>query len=375
LTSRLPRRSVFLAFYTACPPTGGASAVTFQLARHWPGERLLVQVGGAAAEAALPEGLRVIGLASHGDGERWRKLVRVPLWVAQMASIARRFGPDTIVIEGASWAAYSWLLMLALRLSAPGARLIYHAHNVEYDLRRQRHSRFIAALTRWFEGRVLARADVATAVSDVDASRIKALYGLLTVLLPNGVDVDWLRSATDQDVRTVRERFGLPPETVLFMGAYGYRPNREAIDFLVENVFPGLIQRRPSARLLILGGAVPYERPWLIAPGLVPFDDLPSFIRCATVSAAPIFSGSGTRLKIIESLASGIPVVTTAKGMEGLELEPSEYLGLAESAEEFVEKLDARLAMSGQRRSPLLPSTAMAAFRWDWLVECFTAAF
>jgi glycosyltransferase involved in cell wall biosynthesis len=369
MTDSVPRRTLFIAFYTASPPTGGASAVTFHLARHWPGERKLVQIGDRPGICEAAPGLQVETLAYRGQGERWQKLAKVPGWIAQMAAIAATYRPGMIILEGASWCAYHWCLMKVLRQRVPDATLIYHAHNVEYDLRRQKHNWVIAELTRWFERRVLAGADIATSVSPADANRFCSLYGRKTVSLPNGVDAAWLQSVSPQTVETVRVRYALTPETVLFMGAYAYRPNREAIDFLVNAVFPALIRKKPQARLLILGGPVPYERPWLIAPGLVLSGDLPGFIRAAAVSVAPIFSGSGTRLKILESLAAGVPVISTAKGIEGLPLEPGSDFLPAETAETFV---DALLKVFDADVSVSTSTTAkMAALHWPAVIRTF----
>lgn len=369
MTSSGSGRTLFLAFYTASPPTGGASAVTFQLARHWPGVRMLVQIGDRPGKYEAAPGFQIETLAYRGRGERWQKLTKIPGWIAQMAAIAAAYRPGTIVLEGASWCAYHWWLMKALRRRVPSAKLVYHAHNVEYDLRAQKHSRAIAALTRWFEARVLAGADIATSVSPADAARFRSLYGCETVSLPNGVDAAWLQSATPQSVEAIRTRYRLKPETVLFMGAYAYRPNREAIDFLVNDVFPALVRARPQAWLLILGGAVPYERPWLIAPGLVPSQDLPGFIQASAVSVAPIFSGSGTRLKILESLAAGVPVVSTAKGREGLPLEPGADIFAAETAEDFIEVL-VRILGGGVVVSETAKEK-IAALHWPEVIRTF----
>ncbi len=367
-------RTLLFAFYTAHPPTGGASAVTYQLACHWPGERKLVQIGDDPGMREATSGLQVVTLAYRGRGERWQKLIEVPRWIHEMTSIAADYRPDTIILEGASWCAYHWLLMSALRRRLPSVKLIYHAHNVEYDLRRQKHNRLVAELTRWFEGRVLAGVDIATSVSPVDASRFQVLYGRETVLLPNGVDVAWLQSATPASIEALRARYQLTAETVLFMGAYAYKPNGEAIDFLVKEVFPALMSLRPEARLLILGGEVPYERPWLIAPGLVPSEELPSFIHAAAVSVAPIFSGSGTRLKILELLAAGTPAISTAKGMEGLPLEPGVDILLAETAHAFVDLLNGVLADPAKARQWCANSMVkvVSGFSWLCIIQTFS---
>ena len=361
-------RTLFIAFFRVFPPSGGASQVSFQLGRHWPGIRKVLQTGSLSEGREIEPGLTIDTLPDRGGGERWRKLAAVPNWCRQMAAAASDFVPDTIILEGASWCAYHWWLISQLRRAAPRARLIYHAHNVEYDLRRQKHSRLVAWLTRQAEARVLKTVDMATAVSQVDADRFAALYHRKAALLPNGVDLAWLRNVSEAEVEAIRRRYSLPAKTVLFMGGYAYRPNGEAIDFLVREVFPELLRREPGARLLVLGGETPHSAPWLVAPGLVPAEGLPAFIRTAALSVVPIFSGSGTRLKVIESLAAGVPVVATEKGVEGLPIQaPKDYLR-AETATEFVEALATMLA-SGPSMEAARNDDMLLQLSWPRIVE------
>jgi glycosyltransferase involved in cell wall biosynthesis len=192
------------------------------------------------------------------------------------------------------------------------------------------------------------------------------LYGVEAILLPNGVDVASTQGGSGVAAEILRARHRLTVETVLFMGSYAYRPNGEAIDFLVTDVFPELTRRRPGARLLITGGAVPYERPWLIAPGLVPAEDLPGLIKACAVSVAPIFSGSGTRLKILESLAAGTPVIATAKGAEGLPLKPGGDFIQAETAADFVNALAQVLHDPEQSRRAYTRAFEEVRRSFDW---------
>jgi glycosyltransferase involved in cell wall biosynthesis len=361
------KKTLFLSFFTAFPPSGGASAVTFQLASHWPGERTLVQVGSADESSEIVSaGFRVKNLPSQIGSGRWSKLTQVPHWVRRMKEIAWDIQPDWIVLEGASWVAYHWYLIRKLRRSHPSAMIVYHAHNVEADLRKQKHSLPVAIASRWFEGRIIAIADVTTAVSSVDQQRFKSLYGVKSELLPNGVDVAWLSSGSEAAANQLRAYYNIPLENVLFMGAYDYKPNRDGLDFLITRVFPELLRRRPQAKLVVIGGHVPYERPWLINPGLVPAEELRLFMKLATVSVVPIFSGSGTRLKAIESLASGVPVVATAKGVEGLPLQAGVDFLLAQTAGDFAVAIEDCLADPVGSRERFEPEMKMIRETFDW---------
>lgn len=358
-------KTLFLCFYGAYPVTGGASSVTYQLARHWPGQRILVQVGPDPDEQTPEPGLRLVTLPFSDKG-RVHKLRQVPRWIRSMVKIAQGAKPDLIVLEGASWIAYHWRLLLHLRHALPRTTVMYHSHNVEYDLRRQKHGLAVSAITRLLERRVLAKSTMATAVSDADQRRFRELYGTELALLPNGVDGSWLMSASPADCEAMKKRYGLGRNPVLFMGSYAYRPNQEAIDFLVEEVFPRVVAQRPDAQLAIVGGDVPYHRPWLVNPGLLPAAQLPAVISAARVSVAPIFSGSGTRLKIVEALVAGTPVVTTPKGMEGLSLDPGWDILIAESADEFAKQIGSCLDASEQTRDRFRHVAEKVRKRYEW---------
>jgi glycosyltransferase involved in cell wall biosynthesis len=324
-------KTLFLSFFPAYPPDSGAAAVTYNCARHMPGRTWLVQMAREPGRQPLGEGLELITLP-WADA-RLAKLANLPRRIRAMINLCREIEPDLIVLEGASWAMYHWLLLRALRRANQRAEIVHHAHNVEYHLRRQKHGRLVTALTHWAEGRLIRDADRAFACSPVDQDEFERLYGSRPGLLPNGVDVERFDQVAPDEIERVKAQHQLTGELVLFMGMYSYPPNREAIDFLVQQVMPRLIERRPDARLVILGGETPYARPWLIQPGRVPHETLPAVIQPCNVGAAPIFSGSGTRLKILEYLAAGLPAVATAKGAEGLALEAGRDLLLAEDAE------------------------------------------
>ena len=364
-----PRTTVFFCFYTAFPPSGGASWVSYQVARHWPGRRVLLQMGPSATRARPEDGdFEVVTIPEPRAG-RFGKLIGMPRLIAGMCREAKAQQADLLVLEGASWAAYLSLLLRRLRREMPHAQTLYHAHNVEYELRKQKHSRAVAAITWLCERAIVRTADRVTAVSQRDRRVLRRLYGIDADLLPNGVDVGWLTSASTANVAAARQRLGLGHQVVLYMGAYAYRPNREALDFLVQEVFPAVHERHPQAQLLVIGGTLPYKRPWLVNPGLLPAEQLPATIAAAAVCAAPIFSGSGTRLKVLEALAVGVPVVATPKGVEGLPLRPGDVT-LARSAGAFADALGAwlRRAEAGDAIAPSAAELMRSKFGWPGIV-------
>jgi len=357
-------RVAFVSLYVAYPPTSGAGYVTYSCARLTPCEALLVQLGDRAT--IEHSGNLTIASVRHDMSSRFNKFVLMPIAVMRICREIARFQPDHVVLEGASWAVYLALIAFVLRRMAPRARIIYHAHNVEYLLRLQRESKFVAALTRHAERRLLTGSDRSFAVSEEDRQCFSALYGIAPDLLPNGVDCAADRPTAEQ-VKAVRERYGITDESILFMGFYAYPPNKRAIQFLVNEVMPWLRQRRADVRLVITGGDVPCSEPFLINPGVVPRSELNAVLGACRLGVAPIFSGSGTRLKILEYMAAGLPVVTTKKGAEGLGLQAGRHVLYAETAQEFGEAILRILCSRPLSEELSLEAAALVREKFDWI--------
>jgi glycosyltransferase involved in cell wall biosynthesis len=357
-------RIAFVSLYQAYPPSSGAAYVTYNCARLTPCTALLVQFADRTTVETVAD-LTIVSLRQQASS-RLRKFAYMPLAISQIRKEVARFKPDYIVIEGASWAVYLAIIVLALRKALPGVKIIYHAHNVEYLLRQERNGRIVAAITRLAEKHVLSTSDKSFAVSKEDCQRFSSLYGILPALLPNGVDCSTNR-ATPEEIDAIRKRFAITDESILFMGLYGYPPNTEAVRFLIEQVMPALHRRRPNLRLVVTGGGPPVSPPWLINTGVISRRDLDTVLCACRIGVAPIFKGSGTRLKILEYIAAGLPVVSTKKGAEGLKLEGDKHVLYAETALEFQGALLRLLSDPSLSKSLSLQAAALVRSNFDWV--------
>lgn len=128
---------------------------------------------------------------------------------------------------------------------------------------------------------------------------------------------------------------------LLFLGTYKYQPNVNAANYLIEQVWPRISRLMPSARLIIAGESPERIRsydsrvPGVEFTGFV--DDLAALYQRVRVVCCPIFSGGGTRVKIIEAAAYGKPIVSTKIGAEGLELQDGQEFWQRDSVSSFVE--------------------------------------
>ena len=354
-----------VSLYGIVPPTTGAASVTYHLAKFLPGQRVAVQLGPNDRERLLEDNLTLISVPNE-ELNRLRKAWGVVRKMDRLVDIIRSLDPDVVFLEGGSWTLYYLILLRRLRRARIRARIIYHAHNVEFKLRMQRDGLAIAFLTRLAERALTRGADLTTAVSEVDAALFEQLYGVRPKLLPNGVDTDRFGSVDERRIQAVRERYGLVGKVVLFMGLLTYPPTRRGLDFLIDDVFPEVRRRCPEARLAVTGGELGLDREWLINPGIIPFEDVPAFIKACDVCAAPIFSGSGTRVKILEYMAAGKPVVATVKGAEGLAVVDGQDLLMAEDSGRFAEAIVSLLTRPDQARAVGERGRRSVTERFSW---------
>lgn len=365
-------KSVFISFYEAYPPVCGAAVVTYNLAKFFPGKKYLLQLGPNAEKTTLEKDFHLINIRTDFSS-RLKKAISLFSNHKKIAAHVERIDPRFIILEGASWSVYYWLLFRNLKRKKLNAKIVYHAHNIEYLLRKKKNNRIIAALTKWAEGNLIKGADLVTSVSREDALQMEALYGRTSILLPNGVDIDKFELVRESQVKEIRRKYGLQGKIVLFMGLTTYSPNEEALDFLINEVFPSVVKKWPDAKLAVIGGNLDEKRDWIINPGVIPFEEVPAFVKACDICVSPIFSGSGTRLKILEYMAAGKPVVATTKGAEGISVERGKNILLADKAEDFVTNilrlfensdLSGDIALNGR-------SLVRSTYGWEQVVNSF----
>ena len=162
--------------------------------------------------------------------------------------------------------------------------------------------------------------------------------------------VPGLRGRIDDDLRagidTARYKCtltGREPDTMLFLGSFRHLPNQEGLEWFTRFVLPRVREKRPHARLVVVGSDPP-PRHSLAGTSegveIVGFvEDIQAPLQTYAVFVCPILSGSGVRVKLLEAFASGIPVVSTRIGAEGLATTDGEICALADDPEAFADKV------------------------------------
>ncbi len=218
-----------------------------------------------------------------------------------------------------------------------------------------------------FERRACRAAGRIAAVSAVDADIMRKLFGVERITeIPTGVNIEY---------------FAPPPGAtrvadLVFVGSMDWMPNIEGVTWFVRDVLPLIRERRPDCSLVIAGRLPPpkilalaSER--VLVTGTVP--DVRPYLWGSSVSIVPLRIGGGTRLKIYESMAARVPVVSTSVGAEGLQVHPPHDIRIADTPAAFAAQCLELLESAGARERIARRAGEMvtANFSWEHVSERF----
>lgn len=251
---------------------------------------------------------------------------------------------------------------------------VLDAQNLEHDLYLQRVSTAsgVAQKVRfWAEGRKFQRLErrafqevaLTIAVSQQDADRIHSFAGILPAIVPNGVDIEAIPYAPPIAILS-------QPLRVLFVGSLGYTANIRAVLRLHARIMPLVRRRFSDATLVIVGkGPSPEVRELALSPMTELHADVREvldFYRTSHVAAVPLDIGGGTRLKALEALAAGIPVVATPLALEGLPLLNEVHAIVASTDQQFADSIVRACIDTRLRQSLSSAGRALVEQLFDW---------
>ena len=225
-----------------------------------------------------------------------------------------------------------------------------------------------------YERKVCRAARHVVAVSEIDAAKFKRMYGIESVSsISTGVDVDYFAPRDGE----------FPVSDMVFCGSMDSLPNVDAVEYFLAEVFPLIRQRLPGATFMIAGRS-PDARVLKAAQGLTgvfisgTVEDVRPYLWGSKISIVPIRIGSGTRLKIYECMAAGVPVVSTTVGAEGLRYEDGADIvieddpaGFADACVRLLTEDAARrtIANSGLARMQAMNSWEAASREFEAILE------
>lgn len=282
---------------------------------------------------------------------------------------------DAIQIEGLELASY----IVEAKSASPLTKIVLDCHNAETELQHRAREVDWTNPSRWpaaiyssiqtgrlarFEAWALEASDAVLAVSESDRAHLLNLLPANTAevtVVPNTIDVaEYQMGALPSE----EARFDL-----VFTGKMDYRPNVDGVLWFAEKVWPALQKARPGITWTIVGQK-PHTRldalrgkEGITLTGFVP--DILPYLAGASIYIVPLRIGSGTRLKILEAMATGLAIISTRIGAEGFNVENGKEMILSDSPQEWVESI---LWLLGDRekRSKMAAAARTFSMQYDW---------
>ncbi len=241
---------------------------------------------------------------------------------------------------------------------------VFRWSKVERNLLMKLFLRYQYSKLKKFEKKVCLEFDRCTVVSETDKEILTKLCGRGNfVIIPNGVDVHYFHASNAVPVAN----------TLVWAGSMSGAYNRDAVIYFLEEIWPLIQNEISNTRVTFVGSSPPEILKRMAAQsvnvectGYV--EDVRPYIEKSAVFIAPLRSGSGTKVKVLNAMSQGKPVVTTAIGAEGIEAQPDEDIVIADDPAEFARKTVYFLKHSEEAKKIGQRARSLIEKKYDWEV-------
>ena len=221
------------------------------------------------------------------------------------------------------------------------AKIVLRAHNVENKIWERHLSNSKKSILNFylslqnkrlkkFEAEIVKQMDAIVPITDYDKTLFEEMgfkKNIFTCI--TGVDVNLYQTKVNVPVK---------PKTVFCFGSMDWMPNQEAVQWFLQNCWPKISEAVNDAKFVIAGRGMPKSFLQLNLPNVLVIEnviDSKAFYEQHEIMLVPLLSGSGLRIKIIEGLAYGKPIVSTSVGAEGIYCINKKDILIADSSEDF----------------------------------------
>ena len=293
----------FVSMYQSYPSYHGASDITYNLFSEWPAiNKLLIQITNSKFSKkniiSIKKKKGFIG-----------SLINIFLIVLKIKKFSKKYEKNYLIIEGASWAGFSLILMFLSKIIIRNIIVIYHAHNLEYEVRKLKNNFLISFITFYFE-KYIYQNSLATCVSVKDKNFIRKHYKSDCILFENGITEVKEEKLFNNKIK--KNKF------ILFCGSYTYWPNKIAITNIlndknqIEKIFPNI-------KFVFTGEGFPeFIDKNILALGIIKKTKLVWLIKNCLFFYAPMPRAPGTKIKILEAIYYGALTICSKPAIIGI---------------------------------------------------------
>jgi hypothetical protein len=299
-------KTAVICFFNAFPPRSGSGVVIYDFFKSWPSHRKnLFQMSDLFLKNKNIQNIRLF------YNKPIFKIIALPVLIFKLIKYFDNSKKKILIVEGASWIFYSFCIIIFFKIFYNNIFFIYRSHSIEYEIRKKNSNLIIVLLTRFCEKIVYQLSDIATSVSSIEKKKVYKYYNKRTVIFPNSIRTEDLINT-----RAIKSR-NIPRKFILFSGSYDYKPNKEAINYIAQKIIP-IISLRGISFVMTGGCDVKFNSKYIYNFGCISKSKLKYLYQKSICLIVPIFEGYGTRIKILEALTLGTNILTTTKGIEGI---------------------------------------------------------
>lgn len=252
-----------------------------------------------------------------------------PFYLKRIKKIITEKNITNVITEHPYMAWIGWMLKKQLKV-----KWFVHSHNIEYERFRTLNKWWFSILKK-YERWAYKNADAVFFVTPEDiqfAIEHKMIKQDNAVLVSYGIDVKEIPHDIEVQKGKVYAQHNVPHNCrmLLFNGALGYKPNTDALSFILDEINPLLLRQNFNYRILICGKGLPasfnnlknYADKNVIYAGFV--DDITSYFKAADIFLNPVITGGGVKTKVIDAISFGATVISCKTGAAGINLEACE---------------------------------------------------
>lgn len=367
------------------PPADGGAVYVYEIGRHlaFEGHDLTIVSLYSNRHQQDAELVNAYGVLHYMDGEFKDYglfaaiksiLTRQPISIQHRMSrkvMGRLMGqvkttPDVILLEGIHT---GWFLDM-VRNRWPGIPVVMRESNVEYLLLRRNAEntsnpaiaffyRLQSAIMKSFESRILQKVDAMTTISPADRQKLKPLA--------SGTPIKTIEAGGPiiNDVSNTRD-----VTKMIAISNWLWKPNYDGLKWFLDQVWPEVYRRNPELVFFIIGDGLSnkfksdYESENVVLKGFV--KDLEPYLNSAGFQVAPLFSGSGMKLKVLNALSHGLPIITTSIGAEGINMTSGVHYMNADNRDQFENAIDYLVNNPESRESLAVNGRKLIREHYNW---------
>ena len=302
-------KTAVVCFFDAFPAKSGSGVVCCDFFKSWPSKKKkLFQMSTIVFKSQSIENIELI------KNTPFFKILNIPFLIYKILKYFNLSKNNSIIIEGPSWIFYTYLVFIYFRLFKKNTFLIYRSHSVEYEIRKKNSNIFISLITWYCERQVYRMSNISTTVSNIEKKKVLKYYNINTDIFPNSIRISDISKLKQNKIKN------LPKKFILYCGSYEYNPNKVAIDNIISKILPTI--SRQNIYLVLTGkNNINFNNDYVHNYGHIKKGKLKYLFKKTICLVVPLLEGYGTRIKILEAIALNTKVISTFKGIEGIEQE------------------------------------------------------